>query len=191
MNTVRPAESSDGMDLIRITEKIESFTAEEKLCLVEIWEHYNEYGPLSPYHFCISQDAVSNRLNGFSCYGKHALTANTYDLYWIAVDPDHQRSGIGSDLLRFVEQQIVALHGNQLLIETSSTPAYQAARSFYRRHHYQRAAVLRNFYAPGDHLIIYTKDLKQPSPFSTRQLSAEQRANHPDLQTQWGQKRYY
>jgi len=128
---------------------------------------------------------------GFACYGKHALTASTYDLYWIVVDPDAQRSGVGSDLLSFVEQQIADLHGTLLLIETSSTPAYQSARKFYRHHRYQRAAVLRNFYAPGDHLIIYTKALKEPALLSSRSLSSDQLAAKPDLQIHWDQKKYF
>ena len=32
---------------------------------------------------------------GYACYGPIACTVASYDLYWIAVDPQFQRHGIG------------------------------------------------------------------------------------------------
>jgi ribosomal protein S18 acetylase RimI-like enzyme len=162
MITVHSAVPADGQAVLRVINSIDSFSPEESDCVNELWEDFAQNGKLSAYQFCVSKDDTHNKINGFACYGKHALTRSTYDLYWIAVDPYQQRSGVGSNLLFFVEEQVSSQAGSQLLIETSSTQDYKAARMFYRQHHYKKASILRDFYAPGDHLIIFSKNLKSP-----------------------------
>jgi ribosomal protein S18 acetylase RimI-like enzyme len=163
MNIVQPIKINDGSDIDRIMNSLSNFTATDRDCVRELWDDFRHNGNQSSYQFCICRDDLSQEALGFACFGKHALTENTYDLYWIAVNAANQRSGAGSDLLFYVEEQVLAQSGRRLIIETSSTGAYEAARNFYRRHGYLREAVIRNFYAPGDHLVIYTKDLIPPT----------------------------
>lgn len=160
MHIVLPAVSADGPAIRGILNSNSAFSTEERDCVGELWVDYLKNRIHSPYRFCVCRPQISNQVIGFACYGKHALTQSTYDLYWIAVDPMFQRTGIGSDLLIFVEDQISTLEGRLLLIETSSTPVYASARKFYKSHHYHQSAQLTNFYAPGDHLIIYSKSFK-------------------------------
>ena len=49
------------------------------------------------------------------------------------------------------------LNGRLLLIETSSLPHYELTRRFYLKHHYDQAAVLRDFYADGDDMVVFRK----------------------------------
>jgi hypothetical protein len=44
-----------------------------------------------------------------------------------------------------------------LVVETSSRSDYAPTRGFYGRRGYTEAARVREFYAPGDDRIIYTK----------------------------------
>jgi len=46
-----------------------------------------------------------------------------------------------------------------VLVETSGTPAYTPARRFYESCGYRYEAVIHDFYAPGDDLIIFGKFL--------------------------------
>jgi hypothetical protein len=46
-----------------------------------------------------------------------------------------------------------------LVVETSSRDDYAPTRHFYEAHEYERAASLADYYAPGDHRVIYTKRL--------------------------------
>jgi hypothetical protein len=46
-----------------------------------------------------------------------------------------------------------------LLVETSATSAYALARRLYETSGYRCEAVIHNFYAPGDDLVIYVKDV--------------------------------
>src|SRR5712692_10225150 len=83
----------------------------------------------------------------------------TYDLYWIVVDPARQGQGVGTELLTAVEQQLAREHGRLLVVETSSRPDYASTRAFYERRGYARVATIPGYYAPGDDLVIYLKDL--------------------------------
>jgi ribosomal protein S18 acetylase RimI-like enzyme len=98
---------------------------------------------------------------GYACFGPHPLTQGTYDLYWIVVDPTAQGHGIGHALLARVEAEVQARGGRLLLVETSGTPAYAPARRFYETSGYLCEAVVHDFYAPGDDLLIFSKDLGQ------------------------------
>jgi ribosomal protein S18 acetylase RimI-like enzyme len=46
------------------------------------------------------------------------------------------------------------------LVETSSRPEYEPARQFYESHGYRREAVVADFYAEGDSLVLYSKRLE-------------------------------
>jgi ribosomal protein S18 acetylase RimI-like enzyme len=80
-------------------------------------------------------------------------------LYWIAVDAAAQGRGVGHALLARVEAEVEARGGRLLLIETSDIPAYAAARRLYESSGYSREAVVHDFYAPGDSLLIFSKHL--------------------------------
>jgi ribosomal protein S18 acetylase RimI-like enzyme len=101
----------------------------------------------------------ADELVGYACWGPTPGTEGTYDLYWIVVDPARQGQGVGTELLTAVEQQLTREHGRLLVVETSSRPDYAGTRAFYERRGYARAATIPGYYAPGDDLVIYLKDL--------------------------------
>ncbi len=101
----------------------------------------------------------TDELVGYACWGPTPGTEGTYDLYWIVVDPARQGQGIGTELLTAVEQQVAREQGRLLVVETSSRADYAATRAFYERRGYARAASIPGYYAPGDDLVIYLKDL--------------------------------
>jgi ribosomal protein S18 acetylase RimI-like enzyme len=98
-------------------------------------------------------------LAGYVCYGATPGTDRTYDLYWIAVHPEHQGSGGGSRLLDEVERRLQDREARLLVVETSSRTDYAQTRRFYEHRGYREHARLRDFYAPGDDRVIYAKRL--------------------------------
>ena len=98
-------------------------------------------------------------LIGYACWGLTPGTEATYDLYWIAVDRERQGHGIGTKLLADVEQRLTAHDARLIVVETSSRRDYEPTRSFYEARGYTRVATVPAYYAPGDDLVIYTKDL--------------------------------
>jgi len=109
------------------------------------------------YRFLGAYDAAT--LVGWACWGPTPGTRGTHDLYWIAVDPERQGQGVGSQLLGAVEQELQADGCRLIVVETSSRAAYEPTRRFYERRGYTRAATLPGYYAPGDDLVIYLKEL--------------------------------
>jgi GNAT superfamily N-acetyltransferase len=97
-------------------------------------------------------------VTGFAYWAPAAMTDRTWYLYWIAVRKDGQARGTGTALLAHVEDDIRDVQkGRILLIETSSLPHYDLTRRFYLKHAYERAAVLPDFYADGDDMVIFRK----------------------------------
>ena len=107
--------------------------------------------------YCALDD--KENLTGYICYGPNLMTKANYDIYWIAVDKQYGQQGIGSKLLSFAESEIAREGGGNVYIETSSTEPYEAARSFYKKHGYETASVVKNFYRPGDHKLILMKEI--------------------------------
>ncbi len=98
-------------------------------------------------------------LVGYACWGPTPGTDGTHDLYWLVVDRGWQGRGVGSQLLADVERRLTTDNGRLVVVETSSRAAYAPTRAFYERRGYTRAASIPAYYAPGDDLVIYTKDL--------------------------------
>ena len=69
---------------------------------------------------CMVDD--QDRPVGYICYGPVPMTQGTFDLYWIAVDPDFQGRGAGSKLLTFLEGAVREMKGRMILADTSSIP---------------------------------------------------------------------
>jgi GNAT superfamily N-acetyltransferase len=96
---------------------------------------------------------------GFAYYAPTAMTDRTWHLYWIFVDKKAHAKGIGSQLLKFAEEEITKLGARIFLIETSSLPSYDPTRRFYLKHGYDQEATIRDFYADGDNQVIFRKRL--------------------------------
>jgi GNAT superfamily N-acetyltransferase len=142
------------------------FSAAEIEVAVELVSERLSRGESSGYHFLfIERD---NRVTGYTCFGPIACTIASFDLYWIAVREEFRGQGLGRELLALSEQCIAELGGRRVYIETSSREQYNPTRAFYARCGYREEAVLADFYAPGDHKVIYVKPL--PSPASTMGL---------------------
>ena len=100
-----------------------------------------------------------DQLVGYACWGATPGTVATSDLYWIVVDRDRQNTGIGSQLLGEVERLLMTENRRLIVVETSSRADYTPTRQFYEARGYTRTATIPGYYAPGDDLVIYTKDL--------------------------------
>jgi len=101
----------------------------------------------------------SEDLVAYACFGATPGTDRTFDLYWIAVHPSAQGNGAGSRVLSGVEEQLRARGARLLVVETSSRAEYAPTRRFYTGRGYREVARMRDFYAPCDDRVIYTKSL--------------------------------
>jgi GNAT superfamily N-acetyltransferase len=92
-------------------------------------------------------------------YEPRAATDRVWALTMIVVDPSIQGTGMGGRVLRWVEQRLRDDGQRLLVIETSSTPAYDKTRRFYERNGYRSVATVPDYYEDGDHMVLYYKRL--------------------------------
>lgn len=138
------------------------FNGEEIAIARELAEERLEKGVGSGYFFiCAEGDEGAQQLAlaGYACYGPIPGTKSSFDLYWIAVHPGEQGRGLGRRLLHQIEVAVQGMGGSRIYIDTSSRDQYASTRTFYQRCGYLQAALLPDFYAPGDGKIIFCKKI--------------------------------
>ena len=111
----------------------------------------------SPDYRALGAD-IAGTLVGWICWGPTPCTLGTWDLYWMAVDPALQGSGVGTALLSAMERRLPS-DARLIVVETAGRPDYAPTRSFYEARGYTAAARIADFYAPGDDQVVYVKRL--------------------------------
>ena len=154
---LRPSQPSDSRALLAIAEGTGVFKPIEIQALEEVLSDYHAQERANG-HRCVTAWQEGAPV-GFVYWAPAPMTDRTWVLYWIAVRRDLQSLGSGARLLAFCEAEVLAAGGRLLLIETSSLPSYAATRRFYAKHGYQPPAVIRDFYADGDDLLVFRKRL--------------------------------
>lgn len=96
---------------------------------------------------------------GAAYYAPEPFSYRMWNLYFLGVSPGHQGSGIGAALVAHVEGAVRAQDGRVLIIETSSDDSFASTRQFYAALGYDEEARIREFYAPGDHKVVFWKAL--------------------------------
>lgn len=144
--------------LRRLVASARVFYRQERQIALELLEERLRRGRKSGYEFFFAERG--GRLVGYCAWGDVPLTQSSYDLYWIAVAPDCQGQGIGRELMRLAERAVARRGGGGLYIETSSRAVYARTRRFYRDAGYRQVARLRDFYATGDHKVVFCKTIR-------------------------------
>ncbi|MEX1276188.1 MAG: GNAT family N-acetyltransferase [Bacteroidota bacterium] len=156
--SIRPFVKEDIQPLRDILRATDVFKEEEIVVAVELMEIVAGEPDQKDYIMATSVDEA-NFVRGYYCIGPTPMTCSTFDLYWIAVDPAMHGKGIGRELNRHCEEYIVSRGGTLIVAETSSQPKYEKTRAFYLHNHYIEASRIRDYYSPGDDLVVYTKHL--------------------------------
>ncbi len=157
---IRPLAARDRARILEVVTATGNFTAAEIDVAMEVVDEAlaDPVFPRGDYRAYVAEDD-RGQVAGYECHGPTPLTAGTYDLYWIAVDPACQGSGFGRALLAFAEADVRAAGGRLLLIETSSQESYGATIRFYEKSGYPLAARIKGYYRPGDDKLIFAKEL--------------------------------
>ena len=147
---------ADGEHVLRLALGISLFEAGDIETIQELWTEFASKGDeASWYHFLVYR--LDGEIWGFACYGQRPLTEGTYDLYWIGVGQNQQSRGIGKMLIGEVEKRVCSKGGRLLIAETAGKEAFEPTRRFYLSAGYLLEARIRDFYMPGDDLVIFTK----------------------------------
>lgn len=159
---------SDAAAVRRLVADTAFFHEEEIDIAVELVEETLQRGQASGYAFVFADaprggpdddPGEDGGLLAYTCYGPIPATASSYDLYWIAVAPSSQGQGLGAAILRESERRAREAGATRMYVDTSGREQYRPTRAFYERMGYEVAAVLRDFFAPGDDKVIYVRRL--------------------------------
>lgn len=157
---IGPTVAAEVEAILSLARDVGLFSDIDLATISELLQSYLQ-SPGADYSFLSYRE--NNQTLGFACYGPRPLTEGVFDVYWICVERHRQGQGIGTALLHRVEQELAAQGGRLVLIETSSTEPYRLTRSFYEKQGYRPAAIIDDFYRPGDALVLYRKDLLPPT----------------------------
>ena len=151
---IRPVVSQDRTQLEGLLRRIETFTADEVDCALELIDGASQPNSKDYQVFVAARDG---KIVGYVCYGPTPMTDGTFDLYWIASDPNVRGQGVGAALVSAMEGDIRRRKGRIIRVETSALEAYGPTRGFYAAMQYKEESRFRDFYKPGEDLIILAK----------------------------------
>ena len=152
---LRKLQASDLPELERILVATDAFTPAEVEVAMELLEIVISDPEQRDYEVAVAE--VLGKVAGYVLFGPVAATVGSFDLYWIAVDPAAQGSGVGQRLMEHVEEEARKRGGRMICLETSSQGGYSRTRSFYEKAGYLLESRIRDFYKPGDDRLTYVK----------------------------------
>lgn len=154
-SNLRPALPADTPALVALAEATGFFKPIEIVALREVLDDYHAANHEAG-HRCVTLEEAGVPL-GFAYFAPASMTDRTWYLYWIAVDKRRQGEGLGARLLQDAEAAVRAAEGRHLLIETGSVPLYEPTRRFYLKNGYAAVAVVPDYYAAGDSMVVFRK----------------------------------
>lgn len=151
---IRPTTPNDTNALLTLAEATGLFESNqiEELALMLNQHFSNETDSQGVWLIDYDNEPV-----GVAYVAPERMTDGTWNLYLIAIHPDHQKQGRGAVLLRYVEQMLAERGERVLLVETSGTHDFEYVRAFYRNNGYAEEARIRDFYTDGVDKIVFRK----------------------------------
>ena len=155
---LRHLNASDRGRIEEITRAVGLFREDEIPVALEVFDEAVRMSSSDAPYVALGAD-VDGRLAGWICWGPTPCTLGTYDLYWMAVDPSVQGSGIGTALIIEMER-VLAGTARLIVVETAGRPDYSATRAFYQARGYRATATIPEFYGPGDDQVVFVKSVR-------------------------------
>jgi D-alanine-D-alanine ligase len=152
--TLRSVRASDRAAIEHITRSSGLFREDEIPVAVEVFDAAAAHDP----SYTALAAEIDGGVAGWICWGPTPCTVGTWDLYWMAVAPSLQGTGVGTVLIREMEHRLAGL-ARMIVVETAGRADYAGTRAFYEARGYRAVATIPDFYAPGDDQIAYVKYL--------------------------------
>jgi GNAT superfamily N-acetyltransferase len=156
----------DRAQLIDILSQGAGFRSEEIACAIELLDaalapadEQLSDGDGYEARVAVSDDAASERVLGYACFGATPMTDATVDLYWLVMARDVRGQGLGGALYAGVEAELKQRGVRIIRVETSSLEGQGGARRFYEKTGFRLAGAIPDFYRQGDDLLVFAKVL--------------------------------
>ena len=154
---IRPLRPEDREPICLLLGETGFFTQDEIAIAMELIDVVLDKQDQKDYTVFVCEE--KGEVLGYYCIGPTPATQATFDMYWIAVKPAAQGRGVGKALDAHAERLLRSKQGNLVIAETSSQPRYESTRKFYAARGYAELARIRDYYRPGDDLVVYGKYL--------------------------------
>jgi ribosomal protein S18 acetylase RimI-like enzyme len=154
--TLKKLETTDRAALADMLGRVSEFDTDDVCLACELMDTTIKQPAQKDYFFLVAANEAGQPV-GFLCCGPTPLTDGTFDLYWIAVDPDYAGQGVGTCLMIWMEDFIHGQGGRLVLIETSSALRYMRTRRFYLKKGYVLVETIPDFYRDGEDRVTYGK----------------------------------
>jgi ribosomal protein S18 acetylase RimI-like enzyme len=155
---IRPLFEKDRATLLSMLIKTCAFTSAEIDVAMELIDIVLKDRAQKDYQIeCTVDD--QDLVIGYICYGPTPMAQGTFDIYWIAVDPDYQEKGTGSTLLSFLDEVVKAKGGRMILADTSTVPHFEKTQKFYLKNGFEEVARIPDYYHSGNDRVTFCRRL--------------------------------
>jgi len=156
---IRPMQPADKQPVMALIRATGMFTPAEIDVAEELIDIYLGVPEQPDYRIVVIENERKD-VTGYLTWGPTPMAEDAYDLYWMAVSPAEQGTGLGKALVRWLEGEVRKLNGRMIIIETSSQPLYHPSRQFYVNLDYKEVARIPDYYKKGDDRVIYAKSFR-------------------------------
>ncbi|MBN8594901.1 MAG: GNAT family N-acetyltransferase [Anaerolineae bacterium] len=154
---IRPVTPADSAAVAEVAVASGLFAPEDSGFLDTMMANYFAHG-IHEGHECVI-DVEGGVCAGVAYYEPALATDRVWYLTMIAVRRDQQGQGRGAALMRYVEDVLHKREQRMLLVETSGTATFEPTRRFYAKIGYSEEARVRDYFAPGDDMVLFRKVL--------------------------------
>ena len=152
--TIRTALPRDHADIVRIA-RLSKMFADEEIAFLSDMIAGDLSGNDDGREWFVSEGA--EEVTGAACLAPEPLQTDVRNLLFLGVAPEHRNTGVGRRLIAHAEGLTRAAGARLILIETSSGPAFAAARALYAALGYAQDGQIREYFGPGDDKVIFRK----------------------------------
>jgi ribosomal protein S18 acetylase RimI-like enzyme len=152
LDVIRETNTADQVALLHIVEQSGQFD-DDGLAHVRgtLAQHFDGHGG------GIWLTADDGEPVGVAYCAPEPVAAGTWNLLMLWTRSDRLGRGHGAALVNRLEQELHARRARLLIVETSGTPHFAAARAFYVKCGFAHEASIKNFFAAGDDKLVFTK----------------------------------
>jgi ribosomal protein S18 acetylase RimI-like enzyme len=155
---LQPASAADRSTLLEVAVSTALFTTEDAEALLGgILDQLQSHRLPAGHAAVACRSVVDGPIVGWTYFAPDQHADGVWNVWWIGVAPDSHGSGAGSLLLLHAEAEAAAAGARLVVIETSSLDSQARARRFYAREGYLECGVVPDFYAEGDHKVIFAR----------------------------------
>jgi len=156
--TLRPEISANDRNKIYSLLSSEGFFTPREIAYgMNLFDRRFREGDTSDFRFMMMEQGAA--LLGYGCYGLLPLCNRRYHIYWLAVGHRHKKQGIGTMLEEAIAADIRHLGGDKIYAEHSNRGDINPEKTFYNRCGYHLVATIPDYYADGDDMLLFEKNL--------------------------------